>query len=104
MQISPQALITIIGMAVVTYLTRIGGLWLMSHVTLSKRMKAWLGYIPGAVIVAIIAPTVLSTGFAEAGAALATIFVAARTRNILLAMIVGVGVVLGLRILLASLR
>ena len=101
MQSSPQALLAILGMALVTYLTRIGGLWLMSHVTLSERIKAWLEYLPGAVIVAIIAPTVLSTGFAEAGAALATVLVAARTRNLLLSMIVGVGVVLGLRMLLA---
>ena len=104
MQISPQALVAILGMALVTYLTRIGGLWLMSRITLSKRMRAWLGYLPGAMIVAIIAPTVLSTGFAEAGAALATVLVAARTRNMLLSMIVGVGVVLGLRTLLAALR
>jgi uncharacterized membrane protein len=56
------------------------------------------------VIVAIVAPTVFSTGLAEAGAALATVLVMARTRNVLLAMIVGVGVVWGLRMLLAHLR
>ncbi len=100
MQISSQALLAILGMALVTYLTRMSGLWLMSRVKLSKRMKAWLGYIPGTVLVAIIAPTVLSTSFAEAGAALATVLVAARTRNVLLAMMVGVSVVLGLRMVL----
>ena len=104
MQSSTQALLTILGMALVTYLTRVSGLWLMSRVTLSKRMKAWLGYIPGAVIVAIIAPSVLSTGLAEAGAALVTLVVAARTRNLLLAMLTGVGVVVGLRMVLAGLR
>ena len=104
MQISFPALLTILGMALVTYVTRISGLWLMSHVTLSTRMKAWLGYLPGTVIVAIIAPTVFSTGLAEAGAAVATVLVMARTRNVLLAMIVGVGVVWGLRMLLATLR
>jgi branched chain amino acid efflux pump len=86
-------------MALVTYLTRISGLWLMSHVTLSTRMKAWLGYLPGTVIVAIVAPTVFSTGLAEAGAALATVLVMARTRNVLLTMIIGVSVVWGLRML-----
>ena len=104
MQISFPALLTILGMALVTYVTRISGLWLMSHVTLSTRMKAWLGYLPGTVIVAIIAPTVFSTGLAEAGAAVATVLVMARTRNVLLAMIVGVGVVWGLRMLEAHLR
>lgn len=104
MQTSFPALLTILGMALVTYVTRMSGLWLMSHVTLSRRMKAWLGYLPGTVIVAIVAPTVFSTGLAEAGAALATVLVMARTRNVLLAMIVGVGVVWGLRLLQVHLR
>ncbi|MFL5627239.1 MAG: AzlD family protein [Ktedonobacteraceae bacterium] len=104
MQSSMQALLTILGMALVTYLTRMSGLWLMSRVTLSGRMKALLGYIPGTVIVAIIAPTVLSTGLAEAGAAVLTLLVAARTRNVLLSMLVGVGAAWGLRMLLAGLR
>lgn len=104
MQTSLPALLTILAMALATYVTRMSGLWLMSHVTLSTRMKAWLGYLPGTVIVAIVAPTVFSTGFAEAGAALATVLVMARTRNVLFAMIVGVGVVWGLRLLQASLR
>ena len=74
------------------------GFWLMSYVTLSMRMKAWLGYLPGTVIVAIVAPTVFSTGLAEAGAALATVLVMARTRNVLVAMIVGIGAVWGVRL------
>jgi len=104
MQTNFLALLTILGMALVTYLTRMSGLWLMSHMTLSTRMKACLGYLPGTVIVAIVAPTVFSTGLAEAGAALATVLVMARTRNVLLAMIVGVGVVWGLRLLQTHLR
>jgi uncharacterized membrane protein len=104
MQTSVPALLTILGMALVTYVTRMSGFWLMSYVTLSTRMKAWLGYLPGTVIVAIVAPTVFSTGLAEAGAAVATVLVMARTRNVLLAMIVGIGAVWGLRLLQASLR
>ncbi len=99
MQISLQAALTIAGMALVTYLTRISKLWLMSHITLSKRLKAWLGYIPGTVIISIVAPTVFCTGFAEVGAALATVLVAIRTQNVLLSMIVGIGVVWTLRVL-----
>ena len=99
MQTSLPALLTILGMALVTYLTRISGLLLMIRIPLSPRMKAWLGSIPGAVIISIVAPTVLSTGFAEAGAALVTLLVAARTRHILLSMIAGVGAVLLLRLL-----
>ena len=97
MQSSPLALLTILGMALVTYLTRIGGLWLMSRVSLSGRLKAWLEYLPGTILVAIVAPAVLGAGLAEVGAALATLLVAIRTRNVLVSMLVGVGVVLILR-------
>jgi uncharacterized membrane protein len=84
-------------MALVTYLTRIGGLWLMSHVAISGRLKAWLEYLPGTILIAIVAPAVLGAGLAEVGAALATLLVAVRTRNVLLSMLIGVGVVLALR-------
>ncbi|HEX6556819.1 MAG TPA: AzlD domain-containing protein [Ktedonobacteraceae bacterium] len=104
MQINLQVLLITFGMALVTYLTRVGGLWLMSNVTLSGRIKTWLGYLPGAVVVAIVAPAVLGNGLAEMGAALATVLVAVRTRNVLLSMVIGVGVVLGLRTLLADFR
>ncbi len=100
MQSSPLALLTILGMALVTYLTRIGGLWLMSRIPLSGRLKTWLEYLPGTILVAIVAPAVLGAGLAEAGAALATLLVAVRTRNVLVSMLVGIGVVLVLRWLL----
>ncbi|MFZ5897941.1 MAG: AzlD family protein [Bacillota bacterium] len=95
-----QALFTIACMAVVTYATRAGGLWLMSRVTLSKRTMAWLRYVPGTVLMAIVAPTVLSGGLAEKVAGLATALVAWRSENLLLALATGVGVVWGVRLVL----
>jgi uncharacterized membrane protein len=94
------ALITILGMALVTYATRAGGFWLMGLVTPSPRMEAWLRQIPGAVLVAIIAPTVLASSLAETLAALASALVALRTKNVLVAMLVGVGAVWVLRMVL----
>jgi len=94
------ALLTILGMALVTYLTRAGGLWLMSFVTPSPRVEAWLRQIPGAVLVAIVAPTVLASSLAETLASLITVLVAWRTKNVLVAMIVGVAAVGILRHLL----
>ena len=99
MQSSIPALLIILGMALVTYLSRASGLWLMSYIPLSERVQVWLAYLPGTVLVALVAPTVLSTGIAEAGAALATILVAVKTRNLLLSIIAGVLVVLALRTL-----
>jgi uncharacterized membrane protein len=100
MQIDPTVLLTIFGMALVTYATRVGGLWLMNRVTLSKRVEAWLSYIPGTVLIAIIAPEIIKSGPIGAIAALATTLVAVRSGNLLLAMVVGVGLVWGLRTLL----
>lgn len=94
------ALITILGMALVTYATRAGGFWLMGLVRPSPRVEAWLRQIPGAVLVAIIAPTVLASSLAETLAALASALVALRTKNVLVAMVVGVGAVWVLRMLL----
>lgn len=94
------ALITILGMALVTYATRAGGFWLMGLVTPSPRVEAWLRQIPGAVLVAIIAPTVLASSLAETLAALASALVALRTKNVLVAMVVGVGAVWVLRMVL----
>lgn len=90
MLINSTTLIAILGMAVVTYATRIAGLWLMNRVTLSHRMTTWLSYIPGAVIISIVAPDVFDGGLTEALAALATVLVAVRTNNLLLAMLTGI--------------
>ena len=90
MQNETLTLITILGMALVTYATRAGGFWLMGLVTPSPRIEAWLRQIPGAVLVAIVAPTVLASSLAETLAALATVLVAIRTKNVLIAMVTGV--------------
>lgn len=99
MQIDSTTLITILGMAVVTYATRITGLWLMNRVT-SQRMMTWLRHIPGAVMISIVAPAVLNGGPAEVLAALTTTLVAIRTGNLVVAMLTGVGTIWTLRSLL----
>lgn len=97
MKLEPTVLITIAGMALVTYAIRISGFWLMGHVTLSKRVETWLNYIPGSILIAIIAPDVFSGGLASIVATLVSILVAARTHSLLLAIIIGVGTILIMR-------
>jgi uncharacterized membrane protein len=84
-------------MALVTYATRAGGLWLMGRVPMSSRVEAWLRQVPGAILVSIVAPTALARGPADALAAAATALVALRTRSLVLAMLVGVAAVWALR-------
>ena len=97
MEVNPLSLLTIAGMALATYATRAGGLWIMARVTPSPRVEAWLRNIPGSVLMAIVAPAALTSGPADALAALVTALVAARTKNLLLAMIIGVATVWILR-------
>ena len=69
----------------------------MSFVTPSPRIETWLRQIPGAVLVSIIAPTVLASSLAETLAALVTVLVALRAKNVLLSMVIGVAAVWLLR-------
>ena len=83
-------------MAAVTYATRIAGIFLARHLQLTGRMKAAFDAIPPAVLVAVIAPKVLTTGWPESVAALITLLAA--TRLPLLAVIVtGVAAIVALR-------
>ncbi len=100
MTVSLPALVAILGMALGAYAARAGGLWLMGRVTLSGRLEAGLSLLPGAILVSLVAPSVVNGAVPEKLAALATVLVAARTRSVLLALIVGVAVVWAARLLL----
>ena len=78
MNLDMTTLIAILAMAVVTYLTRIAGLFVAHRLVLTGRAKAAFDAIPPAVLVAVIAPTALTTGWAEAIAAAITAVAAFR--------------------------
>jgi len=78
MSLDTTTLLVIIAMAVVTYLTRIAGLFVADRLVLTGRAKAAFDAIPPAVLVSVIAPTALTTGWAEAIAAAITAIVAFR--------------------------
>ncbi len=63
MNLDTTTLIAILAMAVVTYLTRIAGLLVADRLVLTGRAKAAFDAIPSAVLVAVIAPTALTTGW-----------------------------------------
>jgi uncharacterized membrane protein len=86
----PRALAAILGMALVTYATRVGGVWLLGRTRPSRLLTAWLNQLPGAILVALVAPAVLAAGLAGFVAGACTALVATRTRNIALALVAGV--------------
>jgi uncharacterized membrane protein len=96
-------LLTIVLMALATYSTRAGGLWIASRFDLSERAGAWLDQIPGAILVSLVAPTVLMGGPVGVLAAIAVVIVSLRTGSLPAAMVTGVITVLALRALEANL-
>lgn len=100
MRLDPATFAAILAMAVVTYGTRIAGLFVAERLSLTGRAKAAFDAIPPAVLVAVIAPTALTTGPAETIAAAITA-VAALRLPLLGTVAVGVVAVVLLRLALA---
>jgi uncharacterized membrane protein len=99
MTIDATTLAAILAMAAVTYATRIAGLFVADRLVLTGRAKAAFEAIPPAVLVAVIAPTALATGWAETAAAGITM-VAATRLPLLATVAVGVAAVVLLRLVL----
>jgi branched-subunit amino acid transport protein len=106
-------LITIAGMGLVTYLPRALPLLLLARRgrtgrTTSPLLKAWLRYVPAAVLAAMVLPSLLLPGedaHSHIGnlylwAALPTLGVAWKTRSLLGAVLVGVAAIALARLLL----
>ncbi len=98
MTLDPTTLAAILAMAVVTYATRIAGFFVAGRLALRGRAKAAFDAIPPAVLVAVIAPTALTTGWPETAAAGVTILAAMRL-PLLATVAIGVVTVVALRAL-----
>lgn len=95
--LDPTVVGVVLAMAAVTYATKVGGLWAVGRVDLSRRAEAGIDALPGAVVVAFVAPALSDGGVPEWIAAAATVVVARETGNLLASLAVGVGTVLALR-------
>lgn len=102
MPTSPEAVIAILGMALVTIAIKAGGLLLADRLPRDGFAAAWLRHIPGAVLAALVAPALVTGSLAEATAALATGAVFIGTRNLFAAMATGVLTVYLMRLLLGA--
>jgi uncharacterized membrane protein len=91
-------LVAILVMAAITYGTRIAGPLIAQRLVLRGRARAAFDAIPAAVLVAVIAPMALATGWRETAATAVTI-VAATRLPLLATIAVGVAVVVLLRML-----
>ena len=100
MNIDAMTLVAILGMALATYATRLGGLYLMRGVTVKGRLKSALDALPPAILMAVIAPTVLTTGVDETVAAAITAGTALMRVPLIVTILTGVISVVLLRMIL----
>jgi uncharacterized membrane protein len=96
MSLDPMTLLAIVGMALVTYATRIGGWLAVRRVVPSGRARAALEAVPGAVLAAVIAPMAIVTGPAETLAAVITVVCSLKLPR-LICVAIGVAAVVALR-------
>ena len=96
MTLDPATLAAIAGMAIVTFLNRVSGLFLVRFIRLEGRAKAALEALPAAILMAVIAPMVLTHGVAETAASAITLAAALRL-PLVAAVVIGVGSVVALR-------
>jgi uncharacterized membrane protein len=92
-----SALAAIAAMAIVTYATRLSGLVLMPRLPSRPWLETWIGYVPGCVLAAIVAPTLLKAGLPGLVAGALAIVLARRTSNLLVPLTAAVVVVWLLR-------
>ncbi|MDO5059258.1 MAG: AzlD family protein [Neisseria sp.] len=76
--ISPDSVLTILGMLAVTYSTRLIGFFALRNRSLSKRAAAVMEAAPGCVLIAVIAPHFVSDKPNELIAIVLTLFAASR--------------------------
>jgi len=98
--LDPTVVAIIAAMGAATYLTKAGGLWLLTRIGVSERIEAALEVLPGAIVVALLGPELAAGGPPEWLAGSVVAVVAWRTENIFLALITGVGAVVAFRAVL----
>lgn len=96
MTVDLSTLLAILAMAAATVLTRMSGIFLLRYIRLGDQTRAALDAIPPAVLMAVIAPTALATGWAETIACGLTALAATRL-PLLVCVLLGVGSVVLLR-------
>jgi uncharacterized membrane protein len=97
MMIDSATLLAILAMAIATYATRVSGYLLLGGVTVRGRLKAALDALPPAILVSVIAPTVVATGLPETLAAAITVGAAVLRLPMIAVIAIGVASVVALR-------
>jgi uncharacterized membrane protein len=92
-QSESQAVITILCAAIATYSLRLGGLLLADKLPKNGSFKQFMAVLPGTILLSLVAPGIASAGPWGWVAALSTAVCTWKTRNVFMAMILGMGIV-----------
>jgi uncharacterized membrane protein len=98
MSLDYNTFLAILAMAVATALTRVSGVFLLRYLSIGDETREALDAIPPAVLMAVIAPTALATGWAETIACAITALAALRL-PLLACVAIGVASIVALRAL-----
>ncbi|BBO83631.1 hypothetical protein DSCO28_41970 [Desulfosarcina ovata subsp. sediminis] len=85
--------LAIAGAALVTYGMRLGGLLLAGRLPRNGGFRRFMEALPGTILLSLVAPGIVSAGVLGGAAALTTALCAWKTKNVLLAMLLGMGIV-----------
>jgi uncharacterized membrane protein len=96
MSLDIHTFLAILAMAAATILTRVSGVFLLRYLSIGEQTREALDAIPPAVLMAVIAPTALATGWAETIACAVTALAALRL-PLLVCVLIGVASVVALR-------
>jgi uncharacterized membrane protein len=97
MAVRGDVLAIIIVMATITALSRVGGYWLSGRFTLSHRTEAAFTLIPGTLLTALVAPSVVNEGLNGAIATGIAVLLMRKTGNLIITLAVSLGVLILLR-------
>jgi len=89
-----NTMVTLAGAALATYGLRLGGLLLSERLPRSPAFRAFMGALPGTILLSLVVPGILAAGPWGCLAALATVLTAVKTRQTLLAMLAGMLVIM----------
>ncbi|MCD8554853.1 AzlD domain-containing protein [Seleniivibrio sp.] len=82
--------LTILGMGIATYITRVLGFYIAGKVKLTPRFRYALQSIPIAILVSIVAPTIIKGSIPEILSAMVVIGTAITGRGLLFCLAVGI--------------
>jgi branched-subunit amino acid transport protein len=105
MELRPDILMVILGGAAVTVIPRVAPLVVLARIALPDWLRAWLAYVPVAILSALLATELLLDGGAlafkwrELVAIVPVFLVAATTRSLLGAVGAGVAAIAAMRVL-----